>query len=67
MGLDGLTNMASGAVGAVGGLLGGAVGFVRKSVVENENLQDRTSYVIPEIITYEVVRSQFVIAYYIVI
>ena len=40
MGLDGLTNMASGAVGAVGGLLGGAVGFVRKSVVENENLQD---------------------------
>eukprot|EP00439_Symbiodinium_sp_Y106_P000377 s2421_g1.t1 len=44
MGLDGLTNMASGAVGAVGGLLGGAVGFVRKSVVENENLQDRTSY-----------------------
>ena len=35
-----LTNVASGAVGAVGGLLGGAVGFVRKSVVENENLHE---------------------------
>ncbi|CAK9043145.1 Probable ADP-ribosylation factor GTPase-activating protein AGD6 (ARF GAP AGD6) (Protein ARF-GAP DOMAIN 6) (AtAGD6) (Protein ZIGA2) [Durusdinium trenchii] len=34
------TDVASGAVGAVGGLLGGAVGFVRKSVVENENLHD---------------------------
>lgn len=36
----GLADMATGAVGAVGGLLGGAVGFVRKSVVENENLQE---------------------------
>lgn len=35
-----LTDVASGAVGAVGGLLGGAVGFVRKSVVENENLHE---------------------------
>eukprot|EP00931_Biecheleriopsis_adriatica_P038303 TRINITY_DN2194_c0_g1_i6.p1 TRINITY_DN2194_c0_g1~~TRINITY_DN2194_c0_g1_i6.p1 ORF type:complete len:428 (+),score=92.43 TRINITY_DN2194_c0_g1_i6:66-1349(+) len=37
----GLGGLASGAVGTVGGLLGGAANFVRTNVIENENLREK--------------------------
>jgi len=37
----GLGGLASGAVGTVGGLLGGAANFVRTNVIENDNLREK--------------------------